>query len=81
MSALKVFGISIDEREAVELERIVVDGDKDDALVFLKTVVHRRVIDQQTNKLQSHLDTGGDPTGSFAERTGHPGAGRAGGGR
>lgn len=81
MSALKIFGISIDEREAVEPERIVIDGDEEEALAFLKAVVHRRVIDQQTNKLQSHLDAGGDPTGSFAERTGHPGAGREGGGR
>ncbi|RJQ53656.1 MAG: hypothetical protein C4521_07245 [Actinobacteria bacterium] len=69
MSLLKVFGVSIDEREAVELERIILDGDGKDALRFLERI-QKRVQAQQANKLQSHLDGVSDPAGSFAERTG-----------
>jgi hypothetical protein len=40
---LRTWGISFGERERMELERIILDNDRDAALAFLKEVIYSRV--------------------------------------
>lgn len=41
------WGVSLDERERMELERIVVDSDAQAALEFVRDVVHAKVRDSE----------------------------------
>lgn len=40
---MRTWGISFGERERMELERIILDNDRDAALAFLKEVIYSRV--------------------------------------
>ncbi|MDI6873912.1 hypothetical protein [Candidatus Solincola sp.] len=40
---MRTWGISFGERERMELERIVMDNDRDAALAFLKEVIYSKV--------------------------------------
>jgi hypothetical protein len=64
MLEIKRTAISLDENDLVELERIFIDGDKEEALGFLKKV-YTRIINSQQGKLKSHLDTGVNPVEGF----------------
>ena len=57
--------ITLDERELIELERIIADNEGKDALMFLKKSVYDRIVHSQQGRLKSHLDTGGDPVDKF----------------
>ena len=48
--------ISFDEQDVMALERIVTDGDKIEALSFLKKSVYDRILYSQQGRLKSHLD-------------------------
>ncbi len=48
--------ISFDERDLMELERIVTDGDEKEALRFIKKSVYDRISHAQQGRLKSHLD-------------------------
>jgi hypothetical protein len=49
--------VSLDERDLIELERIITDADEKEALRFLKKSVYGRIAHSQQGKLKSHLDT------------------------
>ena len=65
MLEIRKTAIALDEKELLELERIITDCDEKEALVFLKKAVYDKVIRSQQGKLKSHLDTGGDPMERF----------------
>jgi hypothetical protein len=69
MLEIKKTGIALEEFELVELERIIIDSDKDEALRFLKKYVYEKVVHSQQGKLKSHLDGNSNPTESFNSRT------------
>ena len=57
MLEVKRTAIAMDENELLELERIVVDGDEEEALNFLKKAVYDKINRSQQGKLKSHLDS------------------------
>jgi len=48
--------VPFDERDIMELERIITDGDTKEALDFLKKTVYERMAHSQQGRLKSHLD-------------------------
>lgn len=60
--------ISLEPEEVMMLERIVTDDDRDEALIFLKKNVYRKLLTVQENRLKSHLDGDRDPAGSFNKK-------------
>lgn len=57
MLEIKKSAVSFDEEEIIELERIIIDNDKEEALRFLKKQVYDRILRSQQGKLKSHLDS------------------------
>ncbi|MEW5802827.1 MAG: hypothetical protein AB1847_12075 [bacterium] len=60
--------LTLESQEVMELERIITDEDKEDAYLFLKKCIYRKLHSSQENKLKSHLDGEKDPQGSFSAR-------------
>ncbi len=56
MLDIKKTAISLDERDLMELERIVTDADEKEALRFLKKSIYDRILHSQQGRLKSHLD-------------------------
>ena len=52
--------VALDEKELLELERIIVDSDEKGAMRFLKKSVYDKITRSQQGKLKSHLDIGVD---------------------
>ena len=65
MLEIRKTAIALDEKELLELERIITDGDEKEALVFLKKAVYDKVARSQQGKLKSHLDTDVNPVEGF----------------
>ena len=59
MLEIRRTAIALDEKELLELERIVTDGDEKEAFRFLRKIVYDRIAHAQQGRLKSHLDTGG----------------------
>ena len=57
--------LTLEPAETMELERIMIDLDREGAYRFLKQVVYPRLLSSQENRLKSHLDGCPDPTKSF----------------
>ena len=57
MLEIRRSAVAFDERDLMELERIIVDSDKEEAMRFLKKCVHERIVHSQQGRLKSHLDT------------------------
>ena len=57
MLEIRKTAVSFDERDLMELERIVNDGDEKEALCFLKKYIYDRIMHAQQGRLKSHLDT------------------------
>ena len=57
MLEIRKTAVSFDERDLMELERIVTDGDEKEALRFVKKSIYDRIIHAQQGTLKSHLDT------------------------
>ncbi len=53
----------------MELERIVIDGDTEQALRFLKKSVYERIVHSQQGRLKSHLDGTSSPVEKFKNDT------------
>ncbi len=66
MLEIKRSAISLDEKDLIELERIIVDGDEKEALKFLKKCIYDRILYSQQGKLKSHLDST-NPLEGFVE--------------
>lgn len=62
--------VTLGEEDALWLARIVMDDDRDEALEFVKRVVHRQIEGHKNGLLQSHLDTRSNPTVAFDKRRG-----------
>ena len=56
MLEIRKTAVSFDERDVMELERIVTDNDTEEALKFLKKSIYDRITSAQQGKLKSHLD-------------------------
>jgi hypothetical protein len=56
MLEIRKTAVSLDERDLMELERIITDTDEKEALKFLKKSVYERIIHSQQGRLKSHLD-------------------------
>ncbi len=65
MLEIKKTVISIDENDLIELERIIVDQDKEEALRFLRKSIYIKIIHSQQGKLRSHLDGENNPVEKF----------------
>ena len=57
--------LTIEENELIELERIVIDGDKEEALSYLKKSVYGKILRSQQGKLKSHLEGESNPSLRF----------------
>ncbi len=68
MLEIKRKALSLEPEEIMEIERIITDEDKDEALKFLRRNIYRRLLASQENRLKSHLDGEQDPAGSFKEK-------------
>jgi hypothetical protein len=47
--------LSLEEDEMVELQRIIIDDDQEEALRFLRKSVFEKILYYQQGKLKSHL--------------------------
>ena len=56
MLDIKKTAVSFDERDLMELERIITDADEKEALSYLKKSVYDRILHSQQGRLKSHLD-------------------------
>ena len=56
MLEIRKAAVSLDERDVMELERIVTDADEKEALKFLKQSIYDRIAQAQQGRLKSHLD-------------------------
>jgi len=65
MLEIRKTAILLDEKELLELERVMTDRDKEAAIRFLKKSVYDKVICSQQGKLKCHLDTDGNPVDAF----------------
>ena len=65
MLEIRKTAIALDEKELLELERIIIDCDEKGALRFLKKSVYDKIVRSQQGRLKSHLDTGGDAVEKF----------------
>lgn len=67
MLEIRKGAISFDEHEVMELQRIIMDNDEKEALLFLKKCVFDRVLHGQQGQLKSHLD-GTNPVDGFSQK-------------
>ena len=65
MLEIKRAAIGLDEKELLELERIITDTDEKEALSFLRKAVYNKISRSQQGRLKSHLDTGDNPVERF----------------
>jgi len=65
MLEIRKTAVSLDEKDMIELERIVTDSDEKEALRFIKKCIYDRISHAKQGKLKSHLETGGDPVKQF----------------
>ncbi len=68
MLEIRKTAISSDEQDIIELQRIVMDTDEEEALNFIKKALYDRILHSQQGKLKSHLDTA-NPVEGFIQRT------------
>jgi len=60
--------LTLDPQEVMELERIIIDDDREGAFQFLKKNIYQRFITSQENRLKSHLDGCSDPATKFNDK-------------
>ena len=70
MAPASVYAVTVSEEDALWLARIVMDDDRDEALEFVKTVVHRQIESHKNGLLQSHLGASSNPTVAFDKHRG-----------
>lgn len=68
MLEIKKTAIGLDEKELLELERVITDGDGKRALSFLRKAVYNKITRSQQGRLKSHLDTGDNPVERFIKK-------------
>jgi len=60
--------LTLEPQEVMELERIIIDDDREGAFQFLKKNIYQRFISSQESHLKSHLDGCSDPVSSFSDK-------------
>ena len=70
MLEIRKTAVSFDERDMMELERIITDNEEQSALRFLK-VIYARLVHSQQGRLKSHLDTGDNTVERFHKQIGN----------
>lgn len=68
MLEIKKTVVTFNEQDIMELERIITDDDKKEALLFIKKVIYERILHAQQGKLKSHLDAA-NPVEGFIKHT------------
>jgi hypothetical protein len=66
MLEIKSSAISLNEKDLIELERIIIDNDEKEAFKFLKKSVYDRILHSQQGQLKSHLDSS-NPVDGFIQ--------------
>ena len=66
MLEIRKTAVSFDERDLMELEIIVTDGDEKEALRFVKKAIYDRILHSQQGRLKSHLDAA-NPVEGFTQ--------------
>jgi hypothetical protein len=56
MLEIKKTVLSIEENELIELQRIIIDSDREEALRFLRKSVFDKILHSQQGKLKSHME-------------------------
>jgi len=57
MLELRKTAVSFDEKDLMNMERIITDADEKEAFIFLKKCVYDRILHSQHGKLKSHLES------------------------
>ena len=57
MLEMRKTAVSLDERDLMNLERIITDADVREAFLFLKKCVYDRILHSQQGRLKSHQDS------------------------
>ena len=57
MLEIRKTAVSLDERDLIDLERIITDDDEKRAFLFLKKCIYDRILHSQQGRLKSHLDS------------------------
>ena len=65
MLEMRKAAVTLEPAQLMELERIVTDEDRDEALTFLRKHIYNTVLKSQQGRLKSHLDGNTDPVGDF----------------
>ena len=60
--------LALEPQEVMELERIIIDDDREGAFQFLKKNIYRRFVSSQEDHLKSHLDGCSDPVSVFSDK-------------
>ncbi len=60
--------LTLEPQEVMELERIIIDDDREGAFQFLKKNIYQRFIISQENRLKSHLNGCNDPARAFSDK-------------
>ena len=68
MLEIRKTAVSFDEKDLMELERIVTDGNEKEAFRFIKKSIYDRIAHAQQGRLKSHLDTT-NPVEGFIQRS------------
>lgn len=68
MLEIKKSAVSLNQEELIELERVILDEDRDAAYQFLKKNIYRKLESSQEGKLKSHLNGDQAPTSSFQKK-------------
>lgn len=55
MLEIRKTAVSFDERDLMELERIITDNDEKEALKYIRKSVYDRIYHSQQGRLKSHL--------------------------
>lgn len=60
--------LTLEPQEVMELERIIIDDDREGAFQFLKKNIYQRFVSSQEDHLKSHLDGCSDPVSIFSDK-------------
>ena len=57
MLEIRKTAVSLDEKDIMDLERIITDADEKESLLFIKRCIYNRILHSQQGRLKSHLDS------------------------
>jgi hypothetical protein len=60
--------LTLEPQEVMELERIIIDDDREGDFQFLKKNIYQRFVSSPEDHLKSHLDGCSDPVSVFSDK-------------